>query len=67
MVHLVKLKLKCKGKRVPITDHEGPWGIQMQGSIYLFTVMALERGRMASPMLSLLYPQLDPSNHFMEG
>ena len=48
------------GKYIPITGHEGPRGMWMQGSTYT----KLGWGMMASPTLGRLYPEQIPRYSF---
>ena len=45
----MKIRSQDKGKGVPITGHEGPWGMWIRAHIYIAT--ALGRGRIARPTL----------------
>ena len=71
----------CKGKDIPITGHEGPHGMWMQGSThkythththtythtYTHTATAMGRGTVTSPTHGCLYPREGPSTHFIRG
>ena len=39
----------------------------MVARVYIYTTMALGRGRVANPTLSPLYPRESPSTHFIAG
>ena len=45
-----------KGKGIPITGHEGPWG-DVNARVHIFTTTALRRARVSSPKLGRLYPR----------
>ena len=52
-----------EGKGIPITGHEGPQGLWMQGSTYS-QATELRRGRVASPTLGHIYLQKSFGTHF---
>ena len=57
---MVNIVMKYKeDKGIPVTGHEGRQG-DVDARVHIHTATALERGRVASPTLDLLYPQGRP-------
>ena len=57
-----RVKWQCKGKGIPITGHEGPQGMWMQGSTYTQPWHTEEVG-----LLALHSAAFTPDTHFIGG